>query len=64
MNCNNNIKKFRKKLNLTQSQLSMKINISCSYLSHLENGSRLNPSYTVMQNLANALNCKISDIFE
>lgn len=59
----NNIKYFRKKNNLTLLELAHICNISAGYLSHLENGSRGNPSFTVMSKIANALNENITDIF-
>ena len=33
-----NIKKYRKLMNLTQNELSLKANISCDYLSEIERG--------------------------
>lgn len=59
----NNIKYFRKKNNLTLLELAHICNISTGYLSHLENGSRCNPSFAVMSKIANALNKNITEIF-
>lgn len=59
----NNIKEFRIKFNLTQQELAKLTGLCNTYLSHLENGVRTNPSYSVMKKIANAFHCEISDIF-
>lgn len=60
---NNKIRKFREKNNMTLKELSNKIGISVGYLSHLERGSRSNPSKEVMENIAKALYASIPEIF-
>lgn len=60
----NNIKERRKELKLTQYDLASITGLSYSYISHLEKGVRINPSYSAMKKIANAFNCEISDIFE
>jgi len=59
----NNLKFYRKQKNLLLSELSKITGLSVGYLSHLENGSRSNPSFKTMVKIANALNEKISDVF-
>ena len=60
---NNKIKKFRENRNMTLKELSGEVGISIGYLSHLERGSRNNPSKEVMEKIANALNSSIPEIF-
>ena len=60
---NNKIKKFREKKNMTLKELAEEAGISVGYLSHLENGSRNNPSKEVMERISIALNCSIPEIF-
>lgn len=60
---NNKIKKFRQKRNMTLKDLAEEIGISVGYLSHLERGSRSNPSKEVMENIAEALGASIPEIF-
>ncbi|MBE5822059.1 MAG: helix-turn-helix transcriptional regulator [Clostridiales bacterium] len=59
----NNIKKFRLEKNITLKQLALITNISMGYLSHLENGTRKNPSYAIMKKIAIAFDKDISLIF-
>lgn len=59
----NKIKKYRKSKNMTLKDLSDRTGISVGYLSHLENGSRSNPSQEVMEKISIALNYSIPDIF-
>lgn len=59
----NNIKYFRLKKGISLNELSAITGLSASYLCHLENGSRSNPSFVVMSKLANALGKNITDIF-
>lgn len=54
MSIGGNIKKFRKELNLTQSELAKKSNISRTYLSDVEN-DRYNPSLDTLKDIASAL---------
>lgn len=60
---NNKIKKIRVSKNMTLKELAEEVGISVGYLSHLENGSRNNPSKEVMERISNALNCSIPEIF-
>ena len=59
----NKIKKYRNSKNMTLKDLSDRTGISVGYLSHLENGTRKNPSQEVMDKISKALNNSIPDIF-
>ena len=59
----NNIKVFRIQQKITLYKLSQKTNLSVGYLSHLENGSRDNPSYKTMIKISKALNKEIYEVF-
>lgn len=60
---NNKIKKFRENKNMTLKELSEEVGVSVGYLSHLERGSRSNPSKEVMERIAIALCSSIPEIF-
>lgn len=57
------IKKLRDENQLSQEELAHRATIHVTYLSGLENGKR-NPSLSVLDRLANALNVKIGVLFE
>ena len=59
----NNIRKIRQEKGLTIIQLSKLSNTSKAYLYHLENGTRNNPSYDIMKNIAKSLGKEITDVF-
>ena len=59
----NKIAVYRKHLNMTLSEMAVKVGISPGYLCHLENGSRCNPSIEVMEKIAKVLHSSISDVF-
>ena len=59
----NKIKQFREQKGLTLLELANLSNVSIGYLSHLENGGRNNPSYSVMSKIAKALDKNIADVF-
>lgn len=59
----NKIRKYRKERKLTLKELAQKSGISAGYLSHLENGSRDNPSVEVMENISIILNRSITEVF-
>lgn len=59
----NKIRKFRKEKGLTQKDLAKSCKISIGYLSHLEKGSRVNPSTEVMESIAYALEKSIPEVF-
>lgn len=60
---NNKIRELRKKKGMTLEKLSDKTGISIGYLSHLERGSRENPTITVMEKIAYALNKTVQEVF-
>ena len=59
----NKIRKYRKERKLTLKELAERSGISVGYLSHLENGSRDNPSVEVMENISIILNRSITEVF-
>ena len=59
----NRIKKIRLEKGMTLENLAGKCGISVGYLCHLEKGRRKNPSITIMENLAKALDKTVSEIF-
>ena len=59
----NKIKKYRKEKNMKLKEIASKSGISVGYLSHLENGSRANPSREVMESISLALNKSIPEVF-
>lgn len=60
----NNIKEIRISAGLSIVELAEKAGLSIGYISHLEIGSRKNPSYAAMNKIAKALNKDIGDVFE
>ena len=59
----NQIKLIRKQKGITLAELSDITGISSGYLCHLEKGSRKNPSLSIMEKIAKALNKNISEVF-
>jgi len=59
----NNIKKIRKEREMRLIDVAEKSGISVGYLSHLENGSRANPSIEVMENISFALRKSVAEVF-
>lgn len=57
------IKEFRKKLNMTQEQLSCKSGISRTTISGLENNNIAITTTETLLKIANALGRKVDDIF-
>ncbi|MEL7655932.1 MAG: helix-turn-helix transcriptional regulator [Bacillota bacterium] len=55
MALNENIKRFRKEIRLTQRELACKSGLSFSMISKLESGEQLNPSFQTLKKIANAL---------
>ncbi len=62
-NLKNNIKKYRKKLGLTQVELSIQADISTYYVSDLEIGRR-NPSLDVLCKIADALKVEAFELLK
>ncbi len=59
----NNIRKIRQEKGMTIQQLSELSKISTVYIYHLENGTRKNPSYEVMKDIAKGLGRSIEEVF-
>ncbi len=57
-----NIKRFRKQLDLSQEQLARKADISYATLVKLESGANTNPTLKILQQLATALNVSLDDL--
>lgn len=60
----NKIREIREEQGITQVELAHKAGLSVGYLSHLENGSRSNPSYQTMTRISKALNKEIGEVFK
>ena len=60
---NNKMKQIRKETGMTLEELSRKTGISVGYLSHLERGSRENPTICVMDKIAYALGKSLLEVF-
>lgn len=63
MNIGSKIKELRKAQKLTQAELSLKANISRSYLADIER-NRYNPSVDTLTSLAEALNTTLSKLVD
>lgn len=59
----NNIRYYREKQGISLKEFSRITNLSQGYLSHLERGNRINPSFNTMSKISLALNLNISNIF-
>ena len=59
----NKMKEIREQKNLTLEYVSYISKVSMGYLSHLERGSRKNPSKKVMENIAKALEEPVTEVF-
>lgn len=57
-----NIKKARKKLELTQEELAIKAKIPYATLSKIESGQVTNPTVSTLKKIADALGLTIDDI--
>jgi len=60
----NKIREFRLEQGYKLEHFAELCNLSSGYISHLESGSRSNPSYKVMKDIAKALNKTIGEVFE
>lgn len=54
---------IRKQKKITLAQIAKKTGISIGYLSHLENGTRNNPSIEIMNKIADALETSVTEAF-
>lgn len=59
----NRMQQIRKQKGITLTNLSIKTGISIGYLSHLEKGTRKNPSIEMMDKIAKVLEKSVSDVF-
>lgn len=57
------IKSIRKKKKLSLYQLSNMTGISRTYLRNLENNKNFNPTFAVLEKIANALEVHVKDLF-
>ena len=57
-----NVQKFRKKMNLTQNELSEKIGISQKHLSDIETGTKF-PSSGIIEKISGELNVSVALLF-
>lgn len=60
---NNKMKQIRKEKGMTLEELSIKTGISIGYLSHLERGTRENPTICIMDKIAYALDKSLLEVF-
>jgi len=63
INLNCRLSEIRYEMRMTQSDLSNITGIAISLISAYENNKRYPNTYTLW-NLANALNCKVDDLYE
>lgn len=59
----NKMQQIRKEKGITLTSMAEKTGISIGYLSHLENGSRRNPSFEKMDKIAKVLGKPVSEVF-
>ena len=59
----NNIHAIRRSKGITLRDLSLSAGLSVGYLSHLENGTRSNPSLQTMTRICIALGKPLSEVF-
>ncbi len=59
----NRMKEIRKEKGLTLTEIASKTGISIGYLSHLEKGTRKNPSIEMMDKISKYLDKSVSDVF-
>ena len=57
-----NIKKYRKKRNLSQDKLSKQANVTYNTLIKLESGANNNPTILTLSKIARALKVKVDDL--
>jgi transcriptional regulator with XRE-family HTH domain len=59
-----NIKKFRKKLRLSQEQLAQKAGITYSTLIKIESGANKNPTIATMRKISKTLEVSLDKLLE
>lgn len=60
---NNNIRQIRIEKGMKLNELAKYTSLSVGYLSHLERGSRNNPSYKTMMKICDVLNKNLYEVF-
>lgn len=63
-NIGKNIKKFRKKKNISQDRLSKLANVSLNLVAKLELENNQNPTIETLQKIADALDVSIEDLIK
>ena len=58
----NQIRKYRKKRNLKQSELALIVGVDRTAVTHWENGA-VNPRADKLLKIADALRCSVDDLF-
>lgn len=59
----NRMKEIRKEKGITLTEIANETGISIGYLSHLEKGTRKNPSIEIMDKISKYLDKSVSDVF-
>ena len=59
----NKMREIRISQNMTLEELAEKTGISIGYLSHLERGTRINPSINLMDKISHVLGKTILEVF-
>ncbi len=59
----NRMKIIRREKGITLTEIANKTGISIGYLSHLEKGTRKNPSIEIMDKIAKVLDKSVSEVF-
>jgi len=60
----NNVRKYRKKLGISQDILSKRANLAFHTVAKIEAGSTLNPTIETVKKLADALGVSIDDLMK
>lgn len=58
------IRVIREQKNISQIKLANDSKITAAYLCELENGAKSNPSFVVLQRLANALEVSVTELLD
>ena len=59
-----NIKKYRKKLGISQDKLSKLANVTYNTIIKIESGANKNPTITTLAKIAKALGVKVDDLIK
>jgi transcriptional regulator with XRE-family HTH domain len=58
------LQELREKRGITQVKLARAVGVTPSYITKLETGAKVNPSLSVMTNLARALGVELTDLLQ